>query len=140
MLPETQTLNVEAELTTEALPLKTYKLGKNGIEGYVDGVEAIEQVIAKIMQTERFQHLIYNWDYGIETFDLYGEDKDYVMADLKRRFEEALLQNTHILEIQKFECEKVGNDSIFVIFTCITTQGELNMERELNLNEFAITD
>ncbi len=59
------------------------------IRGYADKLRAMEQAIYKIINTERYQYIIYSWNYGIELQDLFGQPIPYVYAELQRRIEEA---------------------------------------------------
>ena len=43
------------------------------LTGMCDDIEAMEQAIFKIINTERYKYLIYDWNYGIELSDLIGE-------------------------------------------------------------------
>ena len=36
------------------------------ISGECDGVEAVKQAIYNILNTERYQYIIYSWNYGVE--------------------------------------------------------------------------
>ena len=78
MIPVTN--DILSTLEIEEQPSKNYKLffTENIINGYVDKLEAMKQVIYKILNTERYQCLIYSWNYGIETMDLFGEPVSYV--------------------------------------------------------------
>ena len=42
------------------------------LNGMCDDFEAMKQAIFKIINTERYKYLIYDWDYGIELNDLIG--------------------------------------------------------------------
>ena len=39
---------------------------KDKINGIREGLEEIEQAVYFILNTERYQHIIYPWSYGIE--------------------------------------------------------------------------
>ena len=71
----------------EEQPSLTYKMDLNGdsVRGFVDEQEAMKQAIFRILNTERYQFIIYPWYYGIETIDLYGEPVTYVCPELERR-------------------------------------------------------
>ena len=66
-------LNRDFEIKEQ--PSLTYRMNPEGncVRGWVDGVEAVKQAIFRILNTERYQYIIYPWWYGIETIDLYGE-------------------------------------------------------------------
>lgn len=72
MIPSTnQRLLTEMEL--EEQPSRNYYMNlKDSISGTVDNLDAMRQVIYKILNTERYQYLIYSWNYGVELMDLFG--------------------------------------------------------------------
>ena len=43
------------------------------ISGECDGVEAVKQAIYNILNTERYQYIIYSWNYGVELKDLFWD-------------------------------------------------------------------
>lgn len=132
VLPEGQTiLTDEVEVIEESfLPSKTYKLDlkKGRCGGKVDGIEAIEQSIYKIIMTNRFEHLIYSDDYGFEK--LTGKDRVFVKAELPRRIKEAILQDDRISSVEDIKIEFEG-DSVFATFTCVTTYGDIKLSLSL---------
>ena len=132
ILPKKLDITVDTEISTQSSDLKTYAVENGRVIGYIENIKAIEQTIYKIMRTERFQYIIYDWDYGIELQELFGKSPDYVVADLKRRFEEALLQNEYITEIQDFDCSITGKDTIQVVFVVVTQFGNIEIEEVLN--------
>ncbi|MCP3283021.1 DUF2634 domain-containing protein, partial [Clostridioides difficile] len=79
-------------------PSKTFKLNmeRNKVDGICDDVEALKQTIFLTLNTERYQHLIYSWNYGVELNDLIGEPISYVIPELERRIKEALIQDDRI--------------------------------------------
>lgn len=127
MLPEVnemaELLAGEEEIETE--PSLTYKLHMEGkrILGMADELDAMKQAVYKILNTERYQYLMYSWDYGIELQDLYGEPMPYVIPELERRVKEALLQDERILEVSDFSFEVLGNE-LCVEFVVKTIYGE----------------
>lgn len=94
------------------LPTRTYKISNDGkrIVGYTDGIEAMKQAVRLILNTERYENLIYSWDYGVELKNLYGEDTGYVISELKRRITEALTTDVRILDVTDFKFVKSGSD------------------------------
>ena len=132
MTPNTENniLINNVETVTEQ-PNKTYYLDKekNIISGFCDNLEAIKQTIYCILNTERFDHLIYSWNYGIETKHLIGENSAFVVPEL---IKEALLQDTRIVDINNFSFETIKN-KIVATFSVMTTAGTLEMERVVNI-------
>ena len=106
MIPETHFLPA---LNIIILPTKTYKMtldDANRISGYTDEQEAMKQAIYKIIRTERYRYIIYDWNYGIELEDLFGMPVSYCVPEIERRVTEALLQNIRINEVNNFEFNK----------------------------------
>lgn len=111
---------------------KTYKLDLQNkiISGFTDELEAIEQSVYAILNTERYEHLIYSFDYGVELQDLVGEDMVYVKADIHRRIEEALTQDDRILSVDDPQISSEG-DSLHYSATVNTIYGQLDVEKEV---------
>lgn len=93
--------------------------------GMCDDIEAMKQAIFKIINTERYKYLIYDWNYGIELNDLIGEPIPYVYAEIERRIKEALLADNRIKEVTDFRFSNDGGD-VLCLFTANTIYGEIN--------------
>lgn len=93
--------------------------------GMCDDIEAMKQAIFKIINTERYKYLIYDWNYGIELNDLIGEPIPYVYAEIERRIKEALLADNRIKEVTDFRFSNNGGD-VLCLFTANTIYGEIN--------------
>ncbi len=71
-------------------PSLTYRIDfeKNRLSGMTDGKDALQQAIRLRLMTERFEHLIYSWDYGCSVSSLEKENTAdvhfYSMTALKR--------------------------------------------------------
>ena len=89
MIPKTVSLE---DFEMEEQPSYTHKmrLDDKRIIGYAENIEAVKQSAYKILGTERYQYVMYSWDYGLETLDLFGEPVSYVCPELERRITEAL--------------------------------------------------
>lgn len=133
MIPSTNTI-LTTDLEMETQPSRNYKMNidHNTISGYCDDLEAMIQVIYKILNTERFEYIIYSWDYGIELMDLYGEPVTYVCPELQRRIEEALIQDDRISSVDNFEFDTSVKRTVKVKFTVHTIYGELESEKVVN--------
>ena len=116
------------------LPTNTYKLNieENKIYGYVDNLEAMKQAIYLILNTERYEYLIYSWNYGIELANLIGKPVLYVIAELENRISEALLQDSRIISVENFETGYKKN-KVFCSFTVKTVFGEINAEKVVSV-------
>ena len=116
-------------------PTKTYKMDmeKGSVQGYTDGLEAVRQAIHKILMTERYQYIMYSWDYGIELQDLYGEPISYVCPELERRISEALLCDDRIRSADNFDFDLTRKRVVHVSFTARTIFGEIKAGREVEI-------
>lgn len=112
----------------------TYKMQQNSglIRGHTDGLDAVRQAIYKIIMTERYQYVMYSWNYGIELHDLFGEPVTYVCPELKRRISEALLCDDRIEGVDNFEYDLSQKGIVHVSFTAHTIFGDVQAEREVN--------
>lgn len=122
------------DVEIEKQPTRTYeiKLDKDKMGIYTDGIEAMKQAIYHIINTERYQHLIYSWNYGVELADLFGKPITYCYPEIKRRIEEALLQDERITEVYDFEYSYSKGD-VLVKFKVTTDYGEIEAERTVNV-------
>ncbi len=110
----------------EIEPSLNYKmnLDKERVVGSVDGLEAMKQVIFKILHTERYEYPIYSWDYGVELKDLIGRPMSYVLPELERVITEALEADDRIDSVDNFEFD-VQKNKVSVTFTVHTIFGDL---------------
>lgn len=133
MIPST-TAFLEQDFELENQPTHTYKMNleSNLIRGYTDGQEAMKQAIYKILLTERYQYVMYSWNYGIELLDLYGMPVSYVCPELERRISEALLWDDRIQSVNNFEFDISKKGVVHVSFTAHTIFGDVQAEREVN--------
>lgn len=106
---------------------KTYKvlLDKDIISGYAYEIESVKQAIYFILSTERYEHPIYSWDYGVELLDLIGKPISYVQAEFKSRIEDALTQDNRIESCSDFQFEIINKSTLRVTFTVNTIYGVL---------------
>ena len=133
MLPTTVNSDVDI-LSTADLPSYTYAFASDTrIMGYVDEVEAMKQAIEKILCTERYQYIIYSWNYGVETADLYGMPSDYVVSELTERITEALVQDTRITDVSDFVFDTNNKHSIECKFTVQTIFGDIKAQKEVEV-------
>ena len=125
--------DLQVNIIEEEYQDNTYKIDfiNNKITDKIDGIEAVEQTIYCILNTERYEHIIYTWNYGSELRELIGKDRDFVIGDIKRRITEALLQDERIVSIDNFEY-KQEKDSINLKFTVITKYGSIPIEKVVN--------
>lgn len=134
MTPNTDNILLENLDTVAEQTSRTYCLDieKNTISNFCDGVQAMRQTIYCILNTERFNHLIYSWNYGIETEHLIGANTTYIIPELERVITEALLQDTRMAEVKEFNFD-VEKNKVIVRFTVVTTVGDIEIEKVVNI-------
>lgn len=113
-------------------PSRTYRIKDGHIQGFVDGREAVAQAIDLMLSTERFMHTIYSADYGAELAEFIGKPQSMVAGDLERRIAETLQQDDRITGLQDFSIA-FERDAVKVVFTALTTFGEIKTERGIIL-------
>lgn len=133
MIPSMNSI-LTTEIEVESEGTKNYQMHftEKFINGFVDELQAMHQVIYKILNTERYQYIIYSWDYGIETVDLYGEPISYVCPEIERRIIEALTQDDRIESVDNFEFDYSEKGKLHVTFSVHTIYGDLEEERVVN--------
>ena len=116
------------------IPTCTYKMksDSNRIQGHTDSLDAMKQAIFKILSTERYQHQMYSWNYGVELLDLYGEPVSYVCPELERRITEALTWDKRIKSVDNFEFDISEKGEIRVSFIVHTIFGNIDAEKVVN--------
>jgi hypothetical protein len=131
ILPQGAILNNIEIKEESAQATKTYKIKDNKLVGFCDGKEALEQAIYFILNTERYNFLIYSNSYGSE-FNVISElDRDIAKSELKRRISEAILQDDRVNNVTNFEFS-YEKDSVLIKFTVFSTYGDMKIEKEVN--------
>ncbi|MDF2907481.1 MAG: Phage-like element protein XkdS [Herbinix sp.] len=125
----TPDLNVTQDIETS----RTYKLSENGFQGSTDNLEALQQAIYKILNTERYEYPIYSFFYGIQLEDLIGKNPDYVKAELKRRIVECLLSDERITDVRNFKYT-ITADNMFCTFDVHSIYGTTTISKEVTIN------
>lgn len=134
MIPSTNTiLNTDIEIEQQASLNYKMQMIKEIIVGKCDKLEAMKQVVFKILNTERYQYIIYSWNYGIELMDLYGMPLDYVCAELQDRITEALIQDDRINSVSDFDFTFPKKGEILCTFTVHTIFGDFEAERQVTI-------
>ncbi len=134
MIPSTNTI-LSTDIEIEQQPSLNYKMQmvKEVVVGKVDKLEAMKQVVFKILNTERYDYIIYSWNYGIELKDLFGMPVDYVCAELTDRITEALVQDDRIDSVTDFDFTFPKKGEILVTFTVHTIFGDIEAERQVTI-------
>lgn len=141
MIPETSGLIESEESILEEPSSKTYLIDfdekclrlsfdEGDSDGFIDDLKAMEQAVFCILNTERYECLIYSWDYGSELQDVIGMDTDIVLSEIERRITEALLADSRILSVDDFDFE-TNKKEVLCTFSVSTIYGDLEIEQEV---------
>lgn len=127
--------DLEKDFEIEELFSKTYNidLARNRMIGYIDELEAIRQAIYLILNIERYEHIIYSWNYGIELADLFGKPVPFILSELKNRITEALIQDDRIIEVDDFKFDLSVKGTVYVTFVAHTIYGDINVEKVVKI-------
>lgn len=119
---------ISAQTMAVQQPSRTYRLDPvtNRIAGMTDGLEAVKQAVLKILQTERFEYLIYSGNHGCELSELPGRGPAYLQVELGRRIRAALLQDDRIRDVQDIEITVVGDEAT-ASFTVVSQYGSFEV-------------
>ena len=133
MIPQVQD-DIRQDFTFEALPSKTFRLNHNNltVTGTIDQIQAVEQAVFLILNVERYQWLIFSWNYGVELHNLIGKDPEYCLPEIERRGREALLQDDRITTVQDFQFE-INKKQVLTTFTVVSIFGEINVEKVVEI-------
>ena len=121
MIPSTVGF-LDQDFEIETQPSLTYKMDLDG-----DSVRGL------VLQTERYQYIIYPWYYGIETLDLYGEPVTWVCPELERRISEALAVDERITGVTDFEFDLTVKGVVHAYFTVKTIYGDIKAEKGVKI-------
>lgn len=129
MLPAESGIQVISYFDVQEQPSKTYFLDRENkriIGNVTDYLKAVEQAVYLILSIERYDYVMYSWNYGIELKDLYGQIKEYVIPSLIRRITDALMQDDRITDVTDFTY-KVAKSKYYISFTVVTKYGNINI-------------
>lgn len=112
-------------------PTNTWIAQNDRIVGMDTGKLAMAQAIEIILNSERFAWQIYSSNYGGEFTGLIGQEPEYVSSSLKKRIEDALMQDNRILSVQNFVFTSIGHGSYLCTFEVSTVYGQITTEVEI---------
>ena len=127
---------IVASKGTAGMPNKTYRtrIEEERVMGTVtDPLEAVRQAAYKILNTERYKHIIYSWNYGVELQDLFGKPIPYVLPEIPRRIREALMQDDRITDVTDFDLSYTKTGDVLAKFTIHTIYGDMEGSREVKV-------
>lgn len=131
MLPETGSI-LKQDFEITEIPSKTFQIHEKSVSGYVDGLDAVKQAVYCILNTERYDWIIYNWNYGVELKDLFGKPIGLAKSKIKKRIKEALMQDDRILGVDAFSFAS-RQRMLSVSFMVHTKYGDARFEKEVKI-------
>lgn len=133
MIPQVQD-DIKKNFTFTEFPSRTFKMNHDTgtITGTIDGRKAVEQAVFLILNVERYEWLIYSWNYGVELKSLMGKPVDYCIPEIERRIREALLQDGRITAVDNFQFE-VDGKKVLVSFTVDSIFGAVPAGTEVEI-------
>lgn len=134
MIPKQEVEVNMGSIERKTIPSLTWRIRQDEeqLRGSIDDIEAMRQAIDKILRTERYRFLIYDWNYGIELEDLIGQNATYVIPELKRRIEDALLADDRVTAVTDFSFAQ-EKDSVSAQFLVHTIFGDITAERTVDI-------
>ena len=143
LLPDTSTSSLGETLAGADLqPNTTYRLQieEERIQGALtERLAVIEQAAYKILNTERYEYVIYSWNYGVELADLFGKPIPYVLSEIPRRIREALVQDDRINDVTDFDIRYVRSNAqgrrgdVLARFRVRSIYGDIAMEKGVSI-------
>lgn len=140
MLPKSfdymEETNPEEDDNTETLPSNTYKMDlENGrVVGMTDGLDAVRQMVFKMLLTDRYSGIIYDENYGSDLFVLRGEPIDYAEVLTPDYIESCLLQDDRVKSVEDIVITQKDSDTLYASFTVNTVYGSIPMQTEVKAN------
>lgn len=128
-----RSLNGRPTTRTYQLDLENKRLGRR----IAENAEAMNQAIFILLSVERFDYKIHSYDYGVELEELIGKRRGYVEADIRRRLNEALMQDDRITGTTEFRFS-TDRESVTVEFTVQTIFGNIPIERRFTIGHSQI--
>ena len=103
MIPQTGD-DLRQDFEFETLPSRTFRMNHNSLTiiGTIDQIQAVEQAVYLILNTERYEWLIHSWNYGVELHNLIGQDVEYCIPEIERRGWEGFVQGDRSTPVEKF--------------------------------------
>ncbi|OBR62389.1 hypothetical protein A7K91_01865 [Paenibacillus oryzae] len=127
MIPQGGSLTETIAAASQPSATWRMDLERGVISGKTDGLHAIKQAVFKILQSQRFRHVIYSGNYGNELAELVGRQPSFVQLEAQRMLEEALLQDDRIIAVEGVKVSQRGDQAV-VTFTVHSDYGSFEEE------------
>lgn len=126
---ETKNIDIKTQ------PSASYKmaLDYDFIVGKCDGIDAVRQAVYKILNTQRYQYLIYSRCCGVEFKDIFGKPVSEAVGIIPERIKNALTQDDRITDVDGFVFDTSKRHIVYVEFTVHTIFGNFRAVKELDI-------
>lgn len=126
--------DLKQDFSWMTLPSRTFKMYEDAkmMVGTVNERKAVEQAVFLILQVERYEWLIYSWNYGAELRSLIGQPIEYCLPEIKRRITEALLQDDRITAVENFQFQ-IKKNKVLTQFQVVSIFGTIDTETEVEI-------
>lgn len=117
----------------EESPTRTFKVQNGRIRSMTDEMDAMQQAVDKILQTERYVYQIYDEDYGNDLPELIGKPITFAQDEAQRMITEALEADDRVTSVDIEECEPIDTDTILVKGFANTVYGDVGFESAVDI-------
>lgn len=122
------------DFSFKEVPTRTFQvhIERDEISGFTDGLEAMKQAVYLVLNIERYEYIIFSWNYGVELASLFGKQITYAIPEIERRIREALMRDDRVNDVRDFEFSHTRN-KVFTKFRVYTKYGVIESEREVSI-------
>ena len=133
MIPRNRLQGITMPAEAERPPSVTYNwdIENDRIQGYTDGQIAMKQTCYHILMVERYQYVVYSWNYGVELAALFGKQRNYCVPEIERRVSEALLYDDRVTTVEGFTFDLSQMEAVHTRFLVHTIHGDFDMNLEV---------
>ncbi len=120
---------VTSDTNSTTQPSKTWRIDfkKKKITGTIDDLDALRQAVFLCLSTERYEHVIYSRNYGVETKNLLGQSYDLARKALEEAVKDALYQDDRVRNVGDFTDFRSG-DALTFSFSVTGAAGTTELE------------
>lgn len=109
----------------------TYNVIDDRIVGQIDGFASVKQSIEKLLMTEQYEYVIYNWEYGVALKRLIGKPLDYIQIMVVKIITKQLMYDNRVTSVENF-IFNVDKNKLYIDFDVYTSYGKLHQTTTLD--------
>ena len=125
ILPSTSESTISKNLTKKSYKTFTYKINNDisKIDGDVDYLDAMKQVMYLIINTDRYKYPIFSSSYGIDLRNIVGKETDFIIAELQSQLSDCVLDDSRFLSVD-YNSHTEEGDVLSIQFDISTIYGD----------------